>query len=66
MKLWKRLAVFSLAITATFFCLFWVTAFTTEEVSRMEHGDASFVTSIKVNPATFSKSSTIMKRSEVA
>lgn len=66
MKLWKRLAILSLAITATFFSLFWITAFTTEEVAQMEHGKAIFEAQMKVTPTNFSKSSTIMYRGKIS
>ena len=65
MKLWKRLAVLSLAITATFFGLFWITAFTTEEVAQLEHGKASFEAPIKATTTSFSKSSSIMDRGKI-
>ena len=65
MKLWKRLAILSLAITATFFSLFWITAFTTEEVAQLEHGKASFEGPIKATTTSLSKSTPIIDRYKI-
>jgi len=65
MKLWKRLATLSLAVTAAFFSLFWITAFTTEEVAQLKPGEASFVSAVTVMPTSYSKSSTNMNRNEI-
>ena len=65
MQLWKRIATLSLAVSAAFFTLFWITAFTTEEVAQLEPGEATFVSAKTVMPTSFSKSSTIMNRNEI-
>ncbi len=65
MKLWKRIATLSLALTAVFFSLFWVTAFTTEEVAQLDSGETTFVSATRVTPTNFYKSSTIMNRNEI-
>ena len=65
MRLWKRMATLSLAVTAAFFSLFWITAFTTEEVAQLEPGDATFVSAIAVTPTGFSKSSITMNGNKI-
>ena len=65
MKSWKRIATLSLAVTAAFFSLFWITAFTTEEVAQLDRGEAAFVSAKTVLPTSFSKSLTIMNRNEI-
>ena len=59
MQLWKRIATLSLVVTATFIGLFWITAFTTEEVAKLESGETTSVAAITAKPISFSKSSTI-------
>jgi hypothetical protein len=65
MRLWKRIATLSLAVTAAFFSLFWITAFTAEEVAQLEPGEASFVSAVTVMPASLYKGSTRMNRNEI-
>jgi hypothetical protein len=65
MKLWKRLATLSLVLTTAFFSLFWITAFTTEEVAQLEPGEASHISEVTVMPTSFSKSTTTMNRNEI-
>ena len=65
MQLWKRIATLSLAATAVFFSLFWITAFTTEEVAQLENGEATFVSVKTVTPLSYTKSSTNMNRNEI-
>jgi hypothetical protein len=66
MQLWKRIATLSLAVTAALFSLFWITAFTTEEVAQLEPGEATVVSTVTVMPTRFSKSSVIMNRNEIS
>jgi len=65
MRLWKRIATLGLVVTAAFFSLFWITAFTTEEVAQLEPGEASVVSTATVIPTSFSKSSTNMNRNKI-
>jgi hypothetical protein len=65
MKSWKRIATLSLVVTAAFFSLFWVTAFTTEEVANLDPGEATIVSASPVTPTSFSKSSANMSRNKI-
>jgi hypothetical protein len=59
MQLWKRIAALSLVVIATFISLFWITAFTAEEVAQLESDDTTSVEAISATPIVFSKDSTL-------
>ena len=65
MQLWKRIATLSLVLTATFVSLFWITAFTTEEVAQLESGETTSVAVITATSISFSKNSTIKKVNKI-
>ena len=65
MQFWKRIAPLSLVITAAFISLFWITAFTTEEVAHLDSGETTSVAAISATPIGFSKNSAIKKVNKI-
>ena len=65
MQFWKRLATLSLVITAAFTTLFWMTAFTTEEVAHLESGKTTSVAAISATPIGFSENLVIKKVNKI-
>ena len=65
MQLWKKIVTLSLMVTATFIGLFWITAFTTEEVAQLESGETTSVAAISATPIGSSGNSTIKKVNKI-
>ena len=65
MQFWKRITTFSLVITAGLISVFWISAFTTKEVSHLESRETTSVATLSATPIGFSKNSAIKKVNKI-